>query len=82
MNNTWPGGCRHVMGQAEHERWNARNYPGTKQLCTTCNQPTERCEEDTLYADNDEDNEHPLCEECRGLGEVIDAAIAQQKEPK
>ena len=49
MSNTWPGGKRHAMTQDEHERWNARNYPGTLQLCCVCDHPTWRCEEDAIY---------------------------------
>ena len=47
--NTWPGGKRRAMAQDEHERWNDRHYPGTRQLCWKCKEPTERCEEDSLY---------------------------------
>lgn len=61
MSNTWPGGRRHAMSQAEHERWNARNYPGTRQLCCDCDAPTERCEDDSFYT---EDGHGPLCEDC------------------
>ncbi len=58
--NTWPGGKRHAMHQSEHEKWNANHYPGTRQLCSICEQPTGRCEDDTLWSESDE----PLCEEC------------------
>jgi hypothetical protein len=47
--------------QHEHEAINAREYPGTRQLCATCDEPTERCEEDGIYT---EDGEGPLCVEC------------------
>jgi len=57
--NTWPGGYRHAISQDEHESWNSRHYPGTRQLCTQCEAPTGRCEEDMLAA-----NDGPLCEEC------------------
>jgi hypothetical protein len=61
--NTWPGGVRHPMCQSEHEDWNSSHYPGTRQLCAECGQPTGRCEDDSLYAD--EDNQvGPLCEDC------------------
>jgi len=60
INYTWPGGHRHAMHQSEHEAWNANNYPGTRQLCSMCEKPTGRCEDDTLL---NEDNE-PICEEC------------------
>jgi hypothetical protein len=58
--NTWPGGKRHAMSQSEHERWNASHYPGTRQLCTECDAPTGRCEDDSLFVDE----RGPLCEEC------------------
>ena len=58
--NTWPGGQRHAMSQDDHEHWNARHYPGTRQLCILCDEPTGRCEEDELYVDD----EGPLCETC------------------
>ena len=51
------------MSQSEHEAWNARHYPGTRQLCAQCGEPTGRCEEDSLYADDDGET-GPLCEEC------------------
>lgn len=59
--NTWPGGVRHAMLQSEHEHWNARNFPGTRQLCAQCDAPTGRCEDDSLYTD---DGDGPLCVEC------------------
>jgi hypothetical protein len=39
--NFWP------KGQREHEVWNVTNYPGTRQSCVECYEPTERCEEDS-----------------------------------
>ena len=65
MNNNWPGGYRHAMHQNEHEAWNANNYPGTKQLCSMCDEPTGRCEEDALWLEDEE----PICEECYNKGE-------------
>ncbi len=59
--NTWPKGHRHAMTQSQHETWNAGNYPGTRQLCCQCDQPTGRCEDDSLYLDDDTG---PFCEEC------------------
>ena len=59
--NSWPNGSRHAMSQNEHETWNAGNYPGTRQLCCKCDQPTGRREEDSLY---DNDGAGPLCETC------------------
>jgi hypothetical protein len=59
--NTWPGGRRHAMHQLEHERWNASHYPGTRQLCLECGEPTGRCEDDSIYLI---DGTGPLCEEC------------------
>ena len=55
------------MSQDAHERWNARNYPGTLQLCCLCEQPTGRCEEDALYVEPaalDDDATGPFCPEC------------------
>lgn len=58
--NTWPNGYRHAMDQSDHEQWNAANYPGTRQLCVECDEPTGRCEEDSMfYGDIG-----PLCDEC------------------
>jgi len=48
------------MTPDQHEAWNARNYPGTRQLCCLCDQPTGFCEEDG-YRDDDVDT---YCEEC------------------
>ena len=61
--NTWPGGQRHAMKQSDHEAWNARNFPGTRQLCEECGVPTGRCEDDSLYGDEDHEI-GPLCEDC------------------
>lgn len=58
--NTWPGGEKRAMTQSEHEAWNAENYPGTRQLCSECEQPTGRCEDDSIYVDD----VGPLCEAC------------------
>ena len=59
--NEWPGGRRHAMDQGEHEKWNASHYPGTRQMCCCCNEPTGRCEEDSIW---DEKTGGPMCEEC------------------
>lgn len=59
--NTWPGGRRKALHQSEHEDWNARHYPGTRQLCSICDGPTGRCEEDSMYIDDDSG---PVCERC------------------
>jgi hypothetical protein len=55
------------MRQSEHEKWNSTHYPGTRQLCSTCDEPTGRCEEDSIFASEDEDCERPLCEACYAL---------------
>lgn len=57
---TWPKGYRHVMSQIEHGNWNTEHFPGTRQTCCVCHEPTGRCEEDALYADK----KGPLCDEC------------------
>lgn len=58
--NTWPKGYRHAISQTEHEEWNRRNYPGTRQLCAICDRPTGRCEDDSIFVND----EGPLCENC------------------
>ena len=68
--NTWPGGSRHAMDQLEHKEWNENNYPGTKQICCKCDEPTTYCEEDGYY---DEEGK-PYCFKCAtkfGLKEDI-----------
>lgn len=47
--------------QSEHAAINAREYPGTRQLCDLCDGPTDRCEEDAIYLN---DGTGPLCPEC------------------
>lgn len=61
--NTWPGGHKHAMNQNEHENWNSLNHLGTLQLCIECGDTTGRCEEDSIYADDDGEI-GPLCLEC------------------
>ena len=58
--NSWPNGHQHVMSQSGHKRWNSENYPGTRQMCSLCDLPTGRCEEDAIYGDDYE----PVCENC------------------
>jgi hypothetical protein len=51
--------------QCEHARINAREYPGTRQLCVQCDEPTGRCEDDSIYIElENQDSLGPLCEEC------------------
>ncbi len=52
---------RGAMTQSQHVRWNCSHYPGTRQLCSRCSAPTDRCEEDAIYLD---DGTGPLCEDC------------------
>jgi len=59
--NTWPGGIRRALYQEEHQKWNEANYPGTRQLCSLCDEPTGRCEEDSMYLS---DGGGPVCEQC------------------
>ena len=35
-----------VRTQCEHEKFNAINYPGTREICYCCDEPTGNCEED------------------------------------
>lgn len=53
-------GHRRALDQDQHRAINARHYPGTRQLCSECDQPTGRCEENSLYAHD----MGPLCEQC------------------
>ena len=58
MSNTWPGGRRRALSPGEHKLWNARHYPGTRQLCAECDAETGRCEEDSMF----DGDRGPLCE--------------------
>ena len=58
--NTWPNNKRCRLSQSEHEKWNSHEYPGTRQLCSICDEPTGRCEDDSLYSESDE----TICYEC------------------
>jgi hypothetical protein len=61
--NTWPGGYTHTMSQIAHAAWNAGSYPGTRQMCARCDEPTDRCEEDARYVGD----MGPLCADCDHL---------------
>lgn len=58
--NTWPGGSRQAISQSDHEEWNSSNYPGTREICSKCDNPTGNCEEDNI---TDEEG-LPYCLEC------------------
>lgn len=58
MANWWDG---KALSQSQHAAINANNYPGTRQLCCDCDEPTGRCEEDAIHLD---DGYGPLCEDC------------------
>jgi len=60
MSGSWPGGYRHAISQREHVKWNAEHYPGTRQLCSKCEEPTGKCEDDAIFSDEGE----PICEDC------------------
>lgn len=62
MENTWPGGKRRALTQAEHEVWNAHEYPGTRQICVHCDAETDHCEEDAFYCEIC--GVGPLCANC------------------
>lgn len=49
-----------ALDQSTHERINASNYPGTRQLCAICDEPTGKCEDDGNYAGDI----GPLCDAC------------------
>lgn len=55
--NWWIGKAH---DQTTHERINSMHYPGTRQLCSLCETPTGRCEDDTLFFGD----ASPLCEGC------------------
>ncbi len=63
-----------ALDQSQHEAWNAGNYPGTRQLCSECDEPTGRCEEDTI---SHPITEQPICESCYG----IIAPITEEDQP-
>lgn len=51
--------------QYEHAHVNAKEYPGTRQLCHVCDEPTGRCEEDSIYLEPEFEHQGslgPLCE--------------------
>lgn len=50
--------------QSEHERINRREYPGTRQMCVACDEPTGRCESDGIWSDA---LEGWVCPECSHL---------------
>ncbi len=52
-----------TRGPTGHDAWNSRHYPGTRQLCTICDQPTGRCEDDSIL----DGRGLPICEECNEL---------------
>lgn len=72
--NTWPGGRRYAMTQSEHEKWNARAFPGTRQVCEQCGELTGRCEEDGLFI-YDDGKIGPLCEECFDAAKAVLARL-------
>lgn len=49
-----------AISQDEHEKINAREYPGTRQLCSKCEDTTGRCEEDYIC----DENGSTVCEDC------------------
>ena len=57
MTEWWKG---KALDQTTHEAINAVHYPGTRQLCIDCDQPTGRCEEDSIF----HGGLGPLCFEC------------------
>ena len=65
-----------AISQDEHAIINAREYPGTRQLYSKCDQPTGRCEEDSIL---DEDG-NVLCEDCCPM-EIIWTNCADEMPP-
>ena len=56
----WKG---RAWGQDTHARINVSNFPGSRQLCSECGDPTGRCEDDTI-----DGRDGPICEACREEG--------------
>lgn len=50
--------------QSEHERINRHNYPGTRQICVRCDEPTGRCEDDGIWS---EELDGWVCPECSSV---------------
>ena len=67
-------GTNRSLLQSQHEAVNAR-YPGlTLQRCTECDEPTGRCEDDTITCSC---GAGPLCPQClRDNHEAIEKRIA------
>ena len=60
--------------QREHEEFNAVNYPGTRQMCVRCDEPTGKCEKDSLWSDC---GNGPFCELCYDKMEANTASIVE-----
>ena len=54
-----------AMYPFQHEAYNATHWPGTRQLCELCGEPTGRCEDDSIFI-----GEKVACEDCAERGEV------------
>lgn len=59
MSNWWDG---KALDQSTHERINAEHYPGTRELCCECDEPTGKAGagEDSLFTEDG----GPYCEDC------------------
>lgn len=57
MKDGWTG---KALDQDTHRSINSSNYPGTRQLCIVCDDPTGRCEDDAI----EYEGHSPLCENC------------------
>lgn len=63
--NWWDG---KALDQNTHRRINVQHYPGTRQLCCDCDEPTGRCTEDEMYV-----GDHgPLCEVCYEKSTIVE----------
>lgn len=63
---------RQAMTQGAHKRWNATHYPGTRQICCKCAEPTGLCEEDGIFNDDGE----PHCYDCAISTGLIEISAA------
>ncbi len=46
--------------QFQHDKINAVQFPGTRQICSVCGEPTDKCEEDGYF----DSTGYAYCEGC------------------
>ena len=60
------------INQDEHVKINEREYPGTRQLCELCDEPTGRCEDDSIIC---EYCEKVICEDCLACSGSLEKTV-------